>query len=49
MVRSWIGRVDWYDYEARHYDAAIGRWHVMDLATESYHNLSPYQYAKNIP
>ena len=43
------GGLDWYDYGARHYDAALGRWHAVDLVAESFCNLSPYQYVKNIP
>ena len=49
MVRSWIGKVDWYDYGARHYDAAIGRWCVVDPSGEKYYNWTLYGYCKSNP
>ena len=41
--------MDWYDYGARQYDAAIGRWHVVDPMCEKYYDESLYLYCKNSP
>jgi len=41
--------LDLYDYEARHYDAAIGRFTTVDPMAEKYYNISPYAYCANNP
>ena len=41
--------LNWYDYGARHYDAALGRWHVLDLLSESAYPKTPYGYCINNP
>ena len=41
--------LNWYDYGARHYDAAIGRFATVDPSSESYYETSPYTYCGNNP
>ena len=43
------GGLDWYDYGARMYDAALGRFMKTDRFSEKYVSLSPYQYGANNP
>lgn len=38
-----------YDYGARNYDPALGRWMNIDNMSEKYHHSSPYTYANNNP
>jgi len=38
-----------YDYGARNYDPAIGRFFSMDKFSDSYYNITPYQYTANNP
>jgi len=38
-----------YDYGARNYDAAIGRYFNKDRFSEAYADLNPYQYTANNP
>ena len=41
--------LNWYDYRARHYDAALGRFTTNDRFAEKYYSMSPYQYGANNP
>ncbi|MCC9070165.1 RHS repeat-associated core domain-containing protein [Flavobacterium sp. F-65] len=38
-----------YDFGARNYDPALGRWMNMDAMSEKYTDLSPYNYTINNP
>ena len=39
----------WYDYGARHYDAALGRFTTVDPSAENYYDASLYAYCGNNP
>lgn len=41
--------LEWMDYGARNYDAALGRWYSTDNKAEFYFANSPYVYALNTP
>ncbi|WP_445455997.1 RHS repeat domain-containing protein [Flavobacterium sp. HNIBRBA15423] len=38
-----------YDYGARNYDPALGRWMNVDSLAEKYNNMSTYNYVNNTP
>ncbi len=41
--------INTYDFGARNYDPALGRWMNIDPLAENYINLSPFNYAANNP
>ena len=41
--------LNWYDYGARQYDPALGRFTAVDPLTEKYYEMSPYTYCGNNP
>lgn len=41
--------LNWYDYGARMYDPALGRWNARDPMAEKYYPMSPYAYCNNNP
>ena len=41
--------LNWYDYGARHYDAALGRFTTVDALYDKHFKVSPYVYCGNEP
>lgn len=41
--------LDWYDYNARQYDPAMGEFTSIDPSCEKYYNISPYAYCAGNP
>jgi len=41
--------LNWYDYGARQYDAALGRWFAVDPLAEKYYTSTPLAYCGNNP
>ncbi len=41
--------LDWYDYGARFYDPALGRFICLDPIADQFPHVSPYNYAENSP
>jgi len=41
--------INLYDYGARNYDSAIGRWFNIDPLAEKFINITPYSYVANNP
>lgn len=41
--------LNWYDYGARHYDAALGRFITTDPLAEKYYSVTLYNYCANNP